>query len=196
MQTALIWRVIKFVVRCTSGYGVGFQRSYMVDFLPIHKLPISALQRFTAGVCIRQLFGVLLKEKLIFLLAHYNRESFVFMPLELLSAISKWAVICHLLKSGFHLAKPPCRSDGVLLWLFLHLFKVCAEQDWSTALVLVYKFFTKRRFYEERWWSSVYFMLQSQKLLFVCVCGGRKFLLQAVSFCAITGLFSGHDGLL
>lgn len=38
----------------------------MVDFLPIHKLPISALQRFTAGVCIRQLFGVLLKEKLIF----------------------------------------------------------------------------------------------------------------------------------
>lgn len=97
------------------------------------------------------------------------------MPLELLSAISKWAVICHLLKSGFHLAKPPCRSDGVVLWLFLHLFKVCAEQDWSTALVLVYKFFTKRRFYEERWWSSVYFTLQSQKLLFVCVCGGRKF---------------------
>lgn len=38
----------------------------MVDFLPIHKLPISALQRFTAGVCIRQLFEVLLKEKLIF----------------------------------------------------------------------------------------------------------------------------------
>lgn len=132
-----------------------------------------------------------LKKSWFFLSAHYNRESFVFMPLELLSAISKWAVICHLLKSGFHLAKPPCRSDGVLLWLFLHLFKVCAEQDWSTVLVIVYKFFTKRLFYEERWWSSVYFTLQSQKLLFVCVEVGN-FYCRPSSFCAITG----HDGLL
>lgn len=169
MQTALIWRVIKFVVRCTSGYGVGFQRSYMVDFLPIHKLPISALQRFTAGVCIRQLFGVLLKEKLIFFYWLIITENLLSSCLLSYFRQSPSGLSCHLLKSGFHLAKPPCRSDGVLLWLFLHLFKVCAEQDWSTALVLVYKFFTKRRFYEERWWSSVYFMLQSQKLLFVCV---------------------------
>lgn len=188
MQTALIWRVIKFVVRCTSGYGVGFQRSYMVDFLPIHKLPISALQRFTAGVCIRQLFGVLLKEKLIFLLAHYNRESFVFMPLELLSAISKWAVICHLLKSGFHLAKPPCRSDGVLLWLFLHLFKVCAEQDWSSSCLQV--FYKETILWRALVILSLFYVTVTEA--FICVCGGRKFLLQAVSFCAITGLFSGH----